>query len=176
MPSSSSVSPPNSAGGTRPWSGLRPALALAAAVLALDLLTKWLILEVVMQPPRVIEVTGFLNLVLVENRGVSFGLFGGQGSWTIWAFSALALAIVVGLLVWLHRRGGVWHTLAVGLICGGALGNVADRLRFGAVVDFVDVHAGSWHWPAFNLADSAITVGVAVLLVHGLFFDAHEGK
>ena len=176
MPSSSSASPPNSTARPGRWRGLWPALALAAGVLVLDQVTKWLILAVVMQPPRVVEVTGFLNLVLVYNKGVSFGLFGGRGAWTIWVFSALAVAIVAGLMTWLFRRGGLWHTIAVGLICGGALGNVVDRLRFGSVVDFVDFYAGSWHWPAFNVADSAITIGVAVLLVHGLFFDGHESK
>ena len=176
MPSRSAAPPPNSASRPGRWRALWPALALAAVVLALDLVTKWMILAVVMQPPRVIEVTGFLNLVLVYNRGISFGLFGGQGAWTIWVFSALAVAIVAVLLGWLLRSGGPWHTIAVGLICGGAIGNVVDRLRFGSVVDFVDLHAGAWHWPAFNVADSAITIGVAVLLVHGLFFDGHESK
>ena len=90
MPSSPSASPPNSTDPAGRWRGLWPALALAAAVLVLDLATKWLILAVVMRPPRIIEVTGFLNLVLVYNKGISFGLFGGQGAWTIWVFSALA--------------------------------------------------------------------------------------
>ncbi len=158
----------------------RTALGLAAAVgvlvLILDQLTKWLILEVVMQPPRVIEVAGFLNLVLVKNPGISFGLLGGESAWKAWLLSVLAIGIVVGLVLWLRRSGGRMPALAVGLIGGGALGNVIDRLRFGTVMDFMDVYAGSWHWPAFNVADSAITVGVAVLIVHGLFFDEQKSK
>ena len=180
MPSKISVSRPNSGGDARVRPGLRPglrlALAIAAAVLASDQLTKWLLVELVMQPPRIVELTSFLNLVLVRNSGVSFGIFGGAGSWTAWVLSALALAIVTGLVVWLRRHDGRMPAVGVGLICGGALGNVVDRLRHGAVVDFTDVHAGAWHWPAFNLADSAISVGVAVLIVHGLFFDARESR
>ena len=176
MPSTASVSRPNSAGGARVRPDPRSALAIAAVILLADQLTKWLLLELVMQPPRVVELTGFLNLVLVRNTGVSFGLFGGGGAWMIWVFSALATAIVVGLLVWLRRQTGQLPEIAVGLICGGAIGNVVDRLHRGAVVDFVDVHAGGWHWPAFNVADSAISVGVALLIVHSLFFDRQESK
>ncbi len=172
MPSRSSVSRPNSVGGARPGRWL--ALAIAAAVILCDQATKWLIIELVMQPPRIIPMTGFLNLVLVHNSGVSFGLLGGAGTWKVWVLSTVALAIVAGLFVWLRRHGGRLPTVAVGLICGGAIGNVVDRLRYGAVVDFVDVHAGAWHWPAFNVADSAITLGVAALVVHGLFFDKQE--
>lgn len=155
---------------------LRLAVAIAAAVVLLDQLSKWLILEVVMQPPRVIEVTGFLNLVLVHNPGLSFGLLGEDAPWKPWVLSGVALAVVVGLMIWLHRRADLWPAVAAGIISGGALGNVVDRLRFGSVVDFIDVYAGSWHWPAFNLADSAITLGVAVLIAHGLFFDKQESK
>jgi signal peptidase II len=81
----------------------------------------------------------------------------------------VALAVVAGLLWWLGRMERPLPALAIGLVVGGALGNVIDRLRFGAVVDFLDVHAAGWHWPAFNLADSAITVGVAGLVIDGLF-------
>ena len=174
MPSRSSVSRPNSTGGAGAQPGLWLALAIAAAIILSDQATKWLIIELVMQPPRIIPLTGFLNLVLIHNSGVSFGLLGGAGAWMVWVLSAVALAIVAGLFVWLRRRGGRLPAVAVGLICGGAIGNVVDRLRYGAVVDFVDVHAGSWHWPAFNVADSAITLGVAALVVHGLFFDKQE--
>lgn len=170
------MSRPSSVAEAVDGTALRLAAAVAVLVLVLDQLTKWLILEVVMQPPRVIEVTGFLNLVLVKNPGISFGLLGGEAAWKAWLLSALATGIVVALAMWLRRRGGRMPALMVGLIGGGALGNVIDRLRFGAVMDFIDVYAGSWHWPAFNVADSAITVGVAVLIVHGLFFDEQESK
>jgi signal peptidase II len=151
-------------------------LIIAVAILAADQLSKWLLLAQVMQPPRVIELTGFLNLVLVYNSGVSFGLFGGGGAWTVWFFSGLAAVIVVGLFIWMRRQQGRLPGIAVGLICGGAVGNVIDRLLHGAVVDFIDLHAGGWHWPAFNVADSAISVGVALLILHSLFFDRGESK
>jgi len=118
-------------------------------------------------PSRVIELLGFLDLVLVWNRGISFGLFG-SGDAGVWPFVALAVVISIGLGFWLARLRRVLMVLAVGLILGGALGNVIDRLVYGAVIDFVDLHAGGWHWPAFNLADAAITVGVVVLAVDAL--------
>jgi signal peptidase II len=140
----------------------------AAAVFVLDQLTKWWILDVVMRPPRVIEVSPFFNIVLVWNRGASFGLFGDGGAWAPWALIALAGAIAVGLGVWLWRTKSRFAALALGLVIGGAVGNVVDRLRFGAVVDFLDFHLGGQHWPAFNVADSAITVGVVMLLADSL--------
>jgi signal peptidase II len=159
------------AGAAAPRVALRvPAAGLvaAAAVLVLDQLTKWWILDAVMRPPRVIEVSPFFNVVLVWNRGASFGLFGDGGAWAPWALVALAAAIAAGLGVWLWRTKSRFAALALGLVIGGALGNVVDRLRFGAVVDFLDFHLGSQHWPAFNVADSAITVGVVMLLADSL--------
>jgi signal peptidase II len=120
-------------------------------------------------PPRVVEVTGFFNLVLTLNTGVSFGMLGGEVGWKPFALSVLALVIVVALLVWLKRQPEPLLALAVGLVAGGAIGNSIDRLRFGGVVDFLDFHLGDWHWYAFNVADSAIAVGVAVLVLDGLF-------
>lgn len=116
-------------------------------------------------PPRGIEVTGFLNWVLVGNSGVSFGLFQGAG---LWVFIPIALIIAAILIGWLLRSGMRWLVWPVGLIVGGAIGNVIDRLRFGAVVDFIDVHAAGYHWPAFNIADSAVFIGVAIVLLESL--------
>ncbi len=156
---------------------LRLAFALVAAVAVLDQASKWAILEVVMQPPRVIEMTGFFNLVLTFNCGISFGILGGACAWWhAWVLTALALAVSAGLLYWLHREPARILALAVGLIVGGAVGNVVDRLRFGAVVDFLDLHLGTWHWPAFNLADSAIVAGVAFLVFDGLFRERLSSK
>ncbi|MFQ6018578.1 MAG: signal peptidase II [Kiloniellaceae bacterium] len=152
------------------------ALGLAAAVLLFDQASKWAVLELVMQPPRVIEVTGFFNLVLTYNFGISFGIFGGQGAWKPLGLSALALAVVAALLYWLWRQPERLLAVAIGLVVGGALGNVIDRLRFSAVVDFLDFHLGDWHWPAFNLADSAITVGVVLLVFDGLFGGRRNSK
>lgn len=145
------------------------ALAAAAAVALLDQLSKWWIVERVMDPPRALEVTGFFNLMLVYNRGISFGLLDSEAALLPWVLSGLAVAIVIGLVVWLRQIEGRWPAVAVGLIVGGAVGNIIDRLRLGAVIDFLDLHWAGFHWPAFNLADSAITLGVVLLLVDGLF-------
>ena len=151
------------------------ALPLAAAVIVLDQLSKWWILAL-MDPPREIAVTPFFNLVLAWNRGVSFSLFHSEAGHAPYILSAVALAVVAGLLWWLGRAERTLPILGIGLVVGGAIGNVIDRLRFGAVVDFLDIHAAGWHWPAFNLADSAITLGVAGLVVDGLFGAPDKAK
>lgn len=151
------------------------ALPLAALVILLDQLTKWWILGL-MDPPRQIELTPFFNLVLAWNRGVSFSLFHSGAAYAPYILSAVALAVVIALAWWVGRQERILPVLAIGLVIGGAIGNVIDRLRFGAVVDFLDLHAGNWHWPAFNLADSAITVGVIGLVVDGLFGDRYRAR
>ncbi|MCC7272132.1 MAG: signal peptidase II [Alphaproteobacteria bacterium] len=148
--------------------------ALAAAVLAADQATKaWAIDYLAVQAPlgrgRVEPVTDFFNLVVVWNRGVSFGLFQADAAITRWGLAAIALAVAVGLSFWLVRARHGLVAAALGLIIGGALGNVVDRVRFGAVFDFLDFHAMGYHWPAFNIADAGISVGVAALLIDGLF-------
>lgn len=102
------------------------------------------------------------NLIFLRNEGVTFGMLGGA-PW--WALSGLALGIIVWLAVLLARAGSGLDAAAYGLVIGGALGNVVDRLRIGAVTDFLDVYVGTWHWPAFNLADVAVVVGVGFLLL-----------
>ena len=148
----------------RPWGY---GLALAGATAAADQLVKWWVLTDLMRPPAPIEVAPFFNLVLVWNRGISFGLIGGGVG--AWMFVGLAAAIVAVLGLWLARTPVRWVGIALGCVIGGAVGNVIDRLRFGAVVDFLDFHLAGYHWPAFNLADAAITVGVILLLVEPLF-------
>jgi signal peptidase II len=157
------------AGGLAPRQALIRAGALLALVAVLDQISKWVMVAELTARPRVIEVTGFFNLLLTHNTGISFGIFRGGDTWVRWALVVLALAIVGLLMHWLWREPRGRMALAVGLICGGAVGNVIDRIRIGAVVDFLDFHAAGWHWPAFNLADSAITLGVAVLLLDSLF-------
>jgi signal peptidase II len=147
----------------------RQGLALALIVIVLDQLSKWWILTDVMNPPRVIEVLPFANLVLVWNRGVSFGLFNTGSDMGPWILSAVAVAISIGLLVWLFRGAERIVGYGIGLIVGGAIGNVIDRVIHGAVVDFVDLHAAGAHWPAFNVADSAITLGAGLLILDSLF-------
>ncbi len=156
------------------------ALAIAAglivAVTLLDQASKWLIVEYFLDRPRVVEVTGFFNLVLTHNTGISFGIFRGSDDWVRWALIVAAFGIMAVLLDWLRRQPGRTLTLAIGLICGGALGNVIDRIRTGAVVDFLDFYLGTWHWPAFNLADAAITIGVVGLILDGLFRPPSSSK
>jgi len=144
---------------------MRLAFAIALAVFVSDQASKWVILNQVMAPPRVIEVLPVFNLVLVFNEGISFGMLGGTSALKGYLLAALAVAVSIGLFWWLSRDGSRPVALAVGLIAGGALGNALDRLLHGAVVDFLDFHIGGRHWPAFNVADSAITLGVAAILI-----------
>jgi signal peptidase II len=173
------------ANGTSPapwlfWSGL----AVAGAVVLFDQLSKWVVSNLIMDPACVtppitqpgcgIPVLSFFNLTLVYNPGVTFGLGGGLGPLVL---AGLAAAISAGLAVWLRKVDSLLLAIAVGGVIGGAIGNVIDRLRFGAVVDFLDVFIpGSAlpHWPAFNLADSAIVVGVGLIVIDGLI--AGRGK
>ena len=121
------------------------------------------------------SVTPFFNLVLTYNRGMSFGLFNQGAGLNALLFSLLAAVIVAALAYWLSRVESPFLAVAIGLVIGGAIGNVIDRIRLGAVVDFLDFYIGSWHWPAFNVADSAICVGVAAMLLDGLLLhrEAH---
>jgi signal peptidase II len=144
-------------------------LLLAALVVVLDQSSKAWMLSLLFDPPRRIELTPFFDLVPVSNRGISFGLFAAGSAWAPWLLAGIALAIGGGLLWWLWRVDSRLTATALALVVGGALGNAIDRVRFGAVIDFLDFHAGALHWPAFNLADSAITVGVLMLLGESLF-------
>jgi len=134
-----------------------------------DQASKWLVLNVVMVPPRTIDVTPFFNVTLGFNSGVSFGMLGELFRDRPILLALIALAIVAGLTVWALRAKLPLESFALGLIAGGAIGNVVDRIRQGSVTDFLDFHIGGWHWPAFNLADVAITAGAACLLVVALF-------
>lgn len=146
----------------------RLGFAVAGLVMVLDQLSKWWILDGIMDPPRIIAIAPFFNLVLVMNRGVSFGMLSAAPVWLPWLLAGFAVLIAIALGLWLLRVREALLAAALGLVMGGALGNVVDRFRFGAVVDFLDFHASGFHWPAFNVADSAITVGVALLLLDAL--------
>lgn len=139
-------------------------MAFAFAYL-LDQITKWWISEVLMDWPGLIPVTPFFNLTFHRNTGVTFGLFAGGGEAGRWLLAAVAVGVVAVLFVWMARAEKVWIGVALGLITGGALSNVTDRLRHGGVTDFLDLHYAGWHWPSFNLADAAICVGVGLLLL-----------
>jgi signal peptidase II len=154
-------------------------LVLAALVVVLDQITKYALLMTMEEVGgRFIDVTSFFSIVLVMNRGVSFGMFNTADA-TVGGgvvFSALAAIIVVMLLAWLWRARSTLIAVGTGLVIGGAIGNVVDRLRLGAVVDFLDFHLGTWHWPAFNAADSAICIGVGLLVIDGLLVRGEKTK
>jgi signal peptidase II len=152
-------------------------LTAAAIALVLDQVSKFALYDLlVAKEQRAIEVLPFFNLVTVWNYGISFGMFNsGSASGSI-IFVGLALAIVVALLVWLRNVTTPLIAAALGLVIGGAIGNVIDRLRFGAVFDFLDFHAAGWHWPAFNIADSAICIGVFLLCIDALFLTRASAK
>lgn len=147
----------------------RWALILIVVIAVLDQITKQIMIGLVFEPPRVIEVTSFFNLVPVRNTGVSFGLFGTNTELARWALVGVAVVIMIALLIWLIRAGSKYITVALVLVIGGAVSNVIDRALSGAVIDFLDFHAFGVHWPAFNFADSVIVLGTAMLLYDGLF-------
>jgi signal peptidase II len=143
-------------------------LLLAAGVVALDQATKFVAVAALTGKAPV-EVMPFFNLVLVYNRGAAFSFLAGAGGWQRELFTAIA--VIASLwIVWLLRRypQQTLFCLALSLVLGGAVGNVIDRVMIGAVVDFLDFHAYGWHWPAFNVADSAITCGAVLLVWDGL--------
>lgn len=141
---------------------------LLVVLLGLDQLTKWAVLQH-LEAYQAVAVTPFFNLVLVWNTGVSFGMFQGTGDLGRWVLVGVAAVIAVGLLFWLAKESRALPRLAIWMVLTGAIGNVIDRLRFGAVVDFLDFHWQGYHWPAFNVADSCIVLGAVLLLVDGLF-------
>lgn len=133
--------------------------------IVLDQVTKWAALTFLSTPPYKVEVTPFFDLSLGFNTGVSFGFFGDVFSNQQWPLIAITIAIAVALTVWALRVNRLLEALAIALIAGGAFGNIIDRIRQGAVTDFLDFHAMGWHWPAFNFADVFIFVGAASLLI-----------
>ena len=143
-------------------------LAVSALVVVLDLATKaWV--SHALAYGDVVRVTSLFNLVLTHNAGAAFSFLAGAGGWQRWFFTAVAIVISAVLVVMLRRpHRDRLVPLALALVLGGALGNLWDRLALGHVVDFVQLHAAGYYWPAFNVADSAITVGVALLLWDGV--------
>jgi signal peptidase II len=141
-------------------------LTLGVGVVALDQLTKTVVLTHLMPGVHVDVVGHVLSLTLVMNPGLAFGLLGGvplAWRWVVAVLSLIALAVLARVALRILPEGGWPDHVAIGFIFGGAVGNLIDRVRFGAVVDFVDAHAYGYHWPAFNVADSSITIGVALL-------------
>ncbi len=151
-----------------------PAMAIgwllaSIVIVALDLWTKSLASEA-LSLYRPVEVTSWLNMTLAHNYGAAFSFLSDAGGWQRWLFTILAAVVTVVLITWLFRLQAKEKltAAALGLIIGGAVGNLIDRIMNGYVVDFIDVYYRDWHWPAFNLADSAITGGVILLLLDAL--------
>jgi signal peptidase II len=146
-------------------------LVLSAAIIVADQISKLAVLDHFQLHESLPLIDGFLSLTLAYNDGAAFSFLQGAGGWQRWLFTALALVVSSILVVWLKRTGrGDWRTaLPLSLVVGGAIGNVIDRARLGHVVDFIDVHYASWYFPAFNVADSAISVGAVLLILFGLF-------
>ena len=142
-------------------------LAIAGLVIVVDQVSKIIVLSA-LGPFQGVSVTPFLNLVVVLNTGISFGLFASESELARYLLVALALIVSIILMRWLASSTNRFVCAALGMIIGGAFGNVIDRLVHKAVVDFLDFHLYGWHWPAFNVADSAITIGVALFVLASL--------
>ncbi len=149
---------------------------VAIIVLVLDQLVKRGLIDFLRVHGGAVRLTGYFNLVQVWNRGVSFGMLNAGAAGERWLLIGVALLMVAGLWIWLGWIGRAYLAIAIGLVVGGALGNALDRLRLGAVADFFDFHWAGWHWPAFNLADTAIVLGVGLLLIDTLFRRAEESN
>ena len=160
-----------SANTPRPDTLVRRWFALAIAIVIADQATKWLASDVLCCRPA-IAVTAFFNLVLAHNTGAAFSFLAGAPGWQRWFFAAIAAVASVVISVLLIRHAGQAaqrrFCAALALILGGAVGNLIDRVLYGYVVDFLDFHVAGWHWPAFNVADSAISIGAALLILDSL--------
>jgi signal peptidase II len=123
-----------------------------------------------------VEVTSFFNWVMVWNKGISFGIMNHETDYGPLLLTVLAV-VITAIFLWLLLKKPVSvNSWGFALIIGGAIGNVIDRLRFGAVIDFLDFHAKDYHWPAFNIADSCVCIGVFLLIIWGLFFEQPQQK
>ncbi|NIP73110.1 MAG: lipoprotein signal peptidase [Gammaproteobacteria bacterium] len=151
-------------------------LWLSLAVVVLDQATKYSA-EAMLELHRPVAVLPLVNLALSYNTGAAFSFLSGAGGWQRWFFAILAAAVATVIVIWMSRlsRRDRWLAAALALIAGGAVGNLIDRLVHGHVIDFIDVYYAHWHWPTFNLADSAITVGVIVLIADGLLGGSRRG-
>ena len=151
-------------------------LGLATLVVALDQLTKWAILTWVPLYDKVV-VNSFINITHQQNRGAAFSFLANASGWQRWFFTVLALGVSIAIVVWLwriRREGLIVLSSGLALVLGGAVGNVIDRLRFGHVVDFIQVLIVGWPFPSFNVADSAITVGAGLLIIDALFISGRK--
>ncbi len=166
-------------------------------ILIIDQISKWAITELVLRPqssgqgnslslidwymsaPPIlpyaqIQITSFFNIVIVWNTGVSFSMFSNGGEYMPAILIAVALGIALIFTIWMLRTNSHLFGICYALIIGGALGNIVDRARFGAVIDFLDFHVAGYHWPAFNVADMAVVSGVVILIIVSIFFKQEE--
>ncbi len=154
---------------------MRLGYALALAVFVADQISKWWILEVVrLQEIGFVDVLPMFRLTFVGNIGVSMGLFAAGSDLQRWLLVALTAAIAVAVAIWIARERNRWDVAALGLVLGGALGNILDRARFGYVVDFLHVFWREWSFWVFNIADAAISIGVLMLLARALMPDRND--
>lgn len=166
---------------------------LIAVVIFFDQITKWMVTELIMRPAQnegvsipfmqwlmdtpgklsyhSFEILPFYNIVLVWNYGVSFGMFNNQSDENALILVGVAVVISFFLLVWMLGATNKYIGIALSLAIGGAFGNIIDRMRFGAVIDYIDLHVAGYHWPAFNVADSCVVAGIGFVIVHSLFFE-----
>lgn len=148
---------------------------ISAAVIVLDQLTKHLVMRHIPKHSVMQVIPGFFDVINVRNPGAAFGILNGaHGSWRVAFFIIVSLAALCLIAVLVRKATDRFTVVALSLISGGAVGNLIDRIRFGEVVDFIDWYYRSWHWPTFNIADSAITVGVGLLAIDMLFLHKQE--
>lgn len=169
-------------------------IALSIILIVADQLSKWSVTETILRPAiydgtkglglvewfvqapnklpyHEIAMLPFFNLVMVWNPGVSFGMLTQNTEIGAWILIILTAIITIWFSIWLFMTDNKLQSFAIAMVIGGAIGNVIDRFRFGAVIDFLDFHAFGWHYPAFNLADSCIVLGVFILIIYSLFFE-----
>jgi signal peptidase II len=151
-------------------------LNLSALVIVFDQLSKWWA-DSALELYQSIAVLPFFNITLAYNHGAAFSFLASESGWQRWFFTGLAIVVSIVLFFWIKRlkTDAKWEAISLALILGGALGNVIDRVIHGYVIDFLDVYYGTYHWPAFNVADSAICVG-AILLILDSFRNKTEQK
>ena len=153
---------------------MRLGIIVALIVIVFDQITKKIATTYL--ATETFKIFDFLNFVLVYNKGISFSMFETESLWGPWIFSLIAIAIICGLFFWLKNAESKIISVSLGLLIGGALGNVIDRVLIGAVIDFIDFHKYGFHWPAFNIADVAIFLGVFIIVCINLFFNSKVNR
>lgn len=149
----------------------------AVIAFIIDRISKWWFVDVFDLPNKgVVEILPIFNVVMVWNRGVSFGMFSASDEFGRWALVALTLVIVAILFHWLRSAQNIWQSGAIGLVIGGAFGNIYDRVKFGAVIDYFQFHWNDWYFAVFNVADSFIFIGAVLLIINSTFGDEPEDQ